>query len=81
MTSVIFGPEYEILPKVLVEQRVRAGLSQRSLAKLMCRSHVHIFRLETRQTRIELVEFCNYVRACGQDPTSVLADMLERLGR
>ena len=81
MTNVIFSPEYEILPRILAEQRVRAGLSQRSLAKRMNRSNVHVYRIEKRQARIELVEFCNYVQACGGDPVSILADILERIGR
>ncbi len=80
MTNIIFGPEYEMLPKILAEQRIRAKLSQRALAKRMNRSNVHVYRIEKRLARIELVEFCKYVQACGGDPVSVLADVLNRIG-
>lgn len=81
LANIIFSPEYEILPAALVEQRVRAGLSQRELAKKMGRSNAHISRIERQQARIEIVEFCNYVQACGADPVRIFSDILHRLGR
>jgi transcriptional regulator with XRE-family HTH domain len=79
MVSIIFSDEYAILPALLVEQRRRAGLSQRAMADRMRRSQSHVYKMETGQRRIELIEFCRYVEAAGGDPVRALSDLLARL--
>ncbi|HEX7760835.1 MAG TPA: helix-turn-helix transcriptional regulator [Caulobacteraceae bacterium] len=79
MTSIIFSDEYELLPRYLIEQRRRAGLSQRELADRMRRSQSHVYKMETRQRRIELIEFCRYVESLGGDPAEALEGFLARL--
>ncbi len=79
MASIIFSDEYQVLPGLLVEQRRRTGLSQRALANRMRRSQSHVYKMETGQRRIELIEFCRYVEAAGGDPAQAFADLLGRL--
>ena len=78
MSNVIFDEEYDILPGLLLAERRRAGLSQKALARRMRRCASHIHKLETRQTRIEIVEFCRYIQALDGDPIDVLSRFLSR---
>lgn len=79
MTSVIFSREYTVPPRLLLEQRRRAGLSQRCVAQRMRRSQSHVYNRETGQRRIELIEFCPHVEAAGGDPAAAFAELLGRL--
>ncbi|MBS0408824.1 MAG: helix-turn-helix transcriptional regulator [Proteobacteria bacterium] len=79
MASIIFSDEYAILPALMVEHRRRAGLTQRALADRIRRSQSHVYKMETGQRRIELIEFCRYIEAAGGDPVDALAGLLDRL--
>ena len=79
MTNVIFADEYEILPGLLLAERQRAGLSQRALGRRMGRSATHVHKIETRRQRIEVVEFCRYIRALGADPIDVFRSFIFQL--
>lgn len=79
MASIIFSDEYAILPGLMVEQRRLAGLSQRAVADRLGRSQSHVYKMETGQRRIELIEFCRYIAAVGGDPVLALTDLLARL--
>lgn len=80
MAEILFSQEYERLVDLLAEWRRASGLSQRELARRLgrCQSHVHL--IETRQRRVEIVEFCRYVRALQLDPVSAFAVVASRLG-
>ena len=71
MTNIIFSDEYDLLPPMLREYRTRAGLSQVQLGLRMQRSATHIHKMETRQRRVEIVEFCRFIWAVGGDPMDV----------
>jgi transcriptional regulator with XRE-family HTH domain len=79
VTNVIFADEYEILPGLLLAERQRSGLSQRALGQRMGRSATHVHKIETRRQRIEVVEFCRYIRALGGDPIQVLQHFILQL--
>jgi transcriptional regulator with XRE-family HTH domain len=77
MINIVFSKEYEFAPKALTKMRQSAGLSQQELAKLIERAQSHVFRLETGQRSIEIVEFCRIARATGHDPEQVFAALLD----
>jgi len=79
LTNIVFSPEYEVLPALLTEYRRRAGVSQRELARRMGRAQSHINRLEARQTRIEVIEFCRFVSALEADPSDAFRELMARL--
>lgn len=79
MGNVIFSDAYEVLPALLREQRLSAGVSQRELARLMRRSASHIHMIEARQRRVELIEFCRYVEALDGDPVTTFQELRRRL--
>ncbi|MDE2488604.1 MAG: helix-turn-helix transcriptional regulator [Alphaproteobacteria bacterium] len=79
MANIVFGAEYETLVAILAQWRTDAGLSQRELARRLGRSQSHVHRIEARQRRIEIVEFCRYARALGIEPIAAFATMASRL--
>jgi transcriptional regulator with XRE-family HTH domain len=79
LANVIFSAEYEMIPTFLADLRTRAGLSQRELARRLNKSQSHVHRIEIRQRRIEILEFCNIVRACGGSPVDAFTDLISRL--
>lgn len=81
MGNVIFTDAYEVLPALLREQRLDAGVSKRELARLMQRSASHIHMIEARQRRVELIEFCRYVEALDGDPVVTFQELRRRLAR
>ncbi|PZQ55677.1 MAG: transcriptional regulator [Phenylobacterium zucineum] len=79
MVNVIFSAAYAVLPDLLRERREARGLSQRELARLMRRSPSHIGRIEARQRRVEVIEFCRWVEALDGDPTEAFTELRRRL--
>ncbi len=79
MSSIIHSDEYAVLIPLLAEKREQAGLSQRALARRLCRSQTHVQKLFSGQGRIELVEFCRVLKQIGADPSEVLEEFLTRL--
>ena len=77
MRKSIHTPEYAALCKELRTARAAAGLSQRDMAARLDVPHSWIAKVETGERRIDLVEFCRFVVACGGDPVSVF----ERVAR
>lgn len=79
MPSVIFTEAYDVVPALLVDARRRAGVSQRELARRMGRCPSHIGKIEARQRRVEIIEFCRYAEALGEDPARLFEELRRRL--
>jgi transcriptional regulator with XRE-family HTH domain len=78
MFNIIFSDEYKVVPGYIAELRQRAGLSQRDVAAALNRSQSHIYKLETGQRPVEIVEFCRLVRALGAEPQAAFAELLRQ---
>ena len=57
--------------KRLVALRHTAGLSQRELAEKLGREHSFVWRIETGERRLDIVEFHWVCEALGQDATRI----------
>lgn len=77
MRKSIHTHEYAALCKELRNARNTAGHSQRELATRLDVPHSWIAKVETGERRIDLVEFCRFVVACGGEPKAVF----ERVAR
>ena len=75
MRKSIHTPEYAALCKELRAVREGAGLSQRALAVVLAVPHSWVAKVETGERRIDLVEFCRFVGACGVDPIKVFGGL------
>jgi transcriptional regulator with XRE-family HTH domain len=60
--------EYFALRAELVAARKIAALSQRDLAAILKVPHSWVAKVESGERRIDLVEFCWFLAACGLDP-------------
>src|SRR5260370_13987094 len=72
-------PEYAALRSELCSSRKSAGLSQRDLAARLKVPHSWVAKVESGERRIDLVEFCWFVSACGIDPHAVTERLLQRI--
>lgn len=69
--------EYAILRAELRAARERAGLTQRELATRLKVPHSWIAKVETGERRIDFVEFCWFVAACGEEPNYAFERLTE----
>lgn len=69
-------PKYKKLCRMLLELRTEADLTQRALAERMKIPHSMVFKIEHGERRIDPVEFAQWCRACGADPS----DIIKRVG-
>jgi transcriptional regulator with XRE-family HTH domain len=72
--------EYAALRAELRAARKLAALSQRDLATRLKVPHSWVAKVESGERRIDLVEFCWFITACGIDPI-VVAERLVRKWR
>lgn len=71
-------PDYRVLRAELRKIRGERGFSQRDLAARLGVPHSWVAKVENGERRIDLVEFCWFVSACGSDPLVVFEDLLRR---
>jgi DNA-binding XRE family transcriptional regulator len=85
MTKSIHTRDYAQVRTRLKSLRASAGLSQRELASRLSVPHSWVSKVETGERRIDIVELCWFLSACGVDPLStahkLLKDLLARSGR
>ncbi len=81
MEKSTFTPQYEALRARLVEMRKAAGLTQRELAERLGRERSFVGRIELGERRLDVVEFFWVSRACGQEPATISAELMQEFGR
>ena len=79
MKKSVHTPEYASLRSELRDARTKAGLSQRALAARLKVPHSWIAKVESGERRIDLVEFCWFVSACGMDGHVVTSRLIRRI--
>jgi transcriptional regulator with XRE-family HTH domain len=76
MKKSVHTAEYAALRTELRAAREGAALSQRGLAARLKVPHSWVAKVENGERRIDLVEFCWFVSACGSDPQAVTERLL-----
>jgi transcriptional regulator with XRE-family HTH domain len=79
VSNVVFSSEYQAITTFLTELRMEAGVSQRELARRIGRSQSHVQKIESRQRRVEIIEFCRLVQALGFDPERAFSGLVRRV--
>ena len=75
MKKSIHSAEYRVVLQTLLEMRRQAGLTQRALAGRLGREQSFVWRIETGERRLDVVEFAWVCRAMGCDPASMFSHM------
>jgi ribosome-binding protein aMBF1 (putative translation factor) len=65
------------LVDVIVGARKAAGLSQRALAAKLKRSGSFVWKMESQEHRVDVLEFIDIARAVGVEPLELLRRVLE----
>lgn len=77
-TKSIFDERYKMLIKELVSVRNAKNISQRELAKLANVSHCYVGRIETRERRLDLIEFIDLCKVLGLSKKDTL-DLIQKI--
>ncbi len=78
MKKSVHSDEYRIVRETLIAMRRVAGLTQRELAARLKREHSFVWRIETGERRLDVVEFAWVCQALNQDAASVYMQMAAR---
>jgi transcriptional regulator with XRE-family HTH domain len=71
--------EYAFLLTELRTARETAGFSQRELAVRLQVPHSWVAKVEMGERRIDLVEFCWFISACGVEPVPVIERLVGQI--
>ncbi len=74
----IFDERYKTLIKELVSIRNSKNISQRDLAKKANVSHCCIGRIETRERRLDLIEFIDLCKVLGLSKKEII-DLVQQI--
>ena len=81
MKKSVHTAEYATLRSELRSARESAGMSQRDLAAILKVPHSWVAKVESGERRIDAIEFCWFVSACGVSPSKAFARVLRTLNR
>lgn len=68
MKKSVHTDEYALLCKTLKTLRIQAAMTQRDVAQRLDVPHSWVAKVEMAERRLDVIEFCRYVLACGGDP-------------
>ena len=70
------SPRYQVLRKLIRDERKRRGLSQAQVALALGRPQSYVADFERRERRIDVVEYLTLADAIGFDPLILLAEVM-----
>jgi transcriptional regulator with XRE-family HTH domain len=71
------SPRHRALIAAIVEARKSAGLTQRQLAARLGRSNSFVWKIETLERRVDVLEFVEIAVAVKADPVSMFERFLK----
>lgn len=72
MVKSIYSVEYKSVIDALVAERKRAGITQSQLASKLGKPQSFVSKTESRERRLDIVEFFHICRAMGKDGVEIL---------
>ena len=70
-----FTHKYQLFRSLLTDARLRAGLTQASLAKKLGRPQSFVSKFENGERRLDVIEFLDVARAVRLDPMRVVDEL------
>ena len=77
----VTSPAYERALAVLIQARNDAGLTQRQLAERLQVPRSFVSKVETRERRLDFVEFVHWAERTGADPATLIALVAEAIAQ
>lgn len=71
--------EYRAVMKAMVKLRGQCGLSQTDLALRLGRNRSYVAKVEICERRLDIVEFCVWLKALGCNPADFIQNHLSKL--
>lgn len=75
----VSSPAYEVAIDLLIAKRHAAGLTQRDLAGRLGKPPSFVGKLESRERRLDLIEFIAIARALGLSASALMQEIDDRL--
>jgi transcriptional regulator with XRE-family HTH domain len=72
MPKSVFSNDYRRLVRLLIQFRREAELTQVEVAERLGRSQSYVSKIERCERRLDVVEYCELVRALDHDPVKAL---------
>ena len=79
MAKSVFTGEHKVLVDVLVAARIKAGMTQAELARLVGKDQSYISLIERSQRRVDVLEFYALATALGVEPVALFAEVADGL--
>lgn len=79
MTHPLQDPHYQMLAKMLADERKRLGLFQADLAERLGKPQSYVSKYESGGRRLDLIEFLDVVQAMEVDPHAILDALIKSL--
>ncbi|ECW0088119.1 TPA: helix-turn-helix domain-containing protein [Salmonella enterica subsp. enterica serovar Mississippi] len=71
MTS-IYSVDYQFVIKILKNERIKAGLTQKQFAERVGKPQSFISKVESGERRLDFVEFIHLARLLSLDPCEIM---------
>lgn len=81
MRKSVHTSEYAAMRAELRAARVSAGLTQRDLAAALRLPHSVVAKMESGERRVDLIEFCWFLRTCGADAVAAVGRVQRKIAR
>jgi transcriptional regulator with XRE-family HTH domain len=78
MRKTLRTPRQLQLQQLLVDARTARHLTQVEVARRLGRRQPFVAKYESGERRLDVVEFCEVMRALETDPIALLAELLRR---
>jgi len=78
MSKTLRTPRQIQFQQILIETRTSKNLTQAEVATRLDRPQSFVAKYETGERKLNVVEYCDVVRALDSDPVELLAELLRR---
>ncbi len=77
MTKSIFTNNYQMLLKLLIAVRKKAGITQQELAKKLGKNQSYISKYENSERRLDMIEVIAIMKAMDSNPVELMDNILK----
>src|SRR3954453_6819218 len=71
---------YQPVPHFIRRLREDAGMTQREIGAILKRPQSWVYDCESGNRRVDVIEFCDWCRACGVEPETAVRKLVRRQG-